>query len=266
MSMKISIITPAFNSVQTISRTMDAVSGQTVPPFEYIIVDGGSSDGTVELARNHDATTMVISEPDEGIADAFNKGIMLAQGDVIGIINADDWYEPDALEHCLRCFEGSSDKIDVMHGLIRYWSADCRTEVFFPNEGAMLKEMTMNHPTVFVRRAAYEKWGSFLSQYRYAMDYELLLRFMIGGARFEQVDAVISNMSRGGVSDTEWYKAYAEVAKIKCLHIGRPVDAWSYYCYQVLRTGLSRALCCAGLGNIVTWWRSKLSIMKKKHC
>lgn len=96
--MKISIVTPCYNAAKTIVRTMDSVLAQTVSPFEYIIIDGGSTDGTVEIAKSHPAVTYVISEKDKGIADAFNKGIALSSGDAIGIINSDDWYEPEAIE------------------------------------------------------------------------------------------------------------------------------------------------------------------------
>lgn len=106
--MKISIITVCLNSEQTIEQTIKSVIDQNDPDYEYIIIDGDSTDSTLDIIRKYQAyIAILISEPDKGIYDAMNKGIALASGDVIGIINSDDWYEPEILKTVRSCFQKS---------------------------------------------------------------------------------------------------------------------------------------------------------------
>lgn len=260
--MKVSIITPCYNAADTITRTLDSIKAQTVKPFEYLIIDGGSTDGTVEIAKAHPAVTYVVSERDNGIADAFNKGIRLSSGDIIGIINADDWYEPDAIANALKAFEDPS--IGVFHGALQYWDGQKKCECFYPNMDKLHKEMTLNHPTVFVRKSVYDTLGGFDLSYKYAMDYELLLRFATHGVQFVQTDATIANMSLSGVSDRYWIAAYAEVARAKANWLRTPVNAKIYLGRQICRTITRKILNKVGLSVIVNLWRRKCSIMYKK--
>jgi glycosyltransferase involved in cell wall biosynthesis len=260
--LKISIITPTYNSIASLKRTLDSVAAQTLQPYEYIIMDGGSTDGTVEMARQHPAVTKLISEKDKGIADAFNKGIALATGDIIGIINADDWYAEDALERVERAMQGGAD---VAHGIMQYWEGNIAKAIFYPNFSALHKEMTLNHPTVFVRRQVYLECGSFDLSYNYAMDYELLLRFKVRGKQFVQIaGGVVSNMALGGISDLRWAGAYKESRQAKIVHLHNPTNAWLYYCWQIVRTATRRALQKAGIDGLVQLWRNWFSIMGKK--
>jgi len=211
--MKISIITPCYNAENTLLRTLESVRIQTVQPYEYIVIDGYSTDNSLNIIKNHPSVTKFISEKDSGIADAFNKGITLCTGDIICIINADDWYEADALEKVTEAF--SENSVDIFHGALQYWDKCKKIECFYPNYSMLHKEMTLNHPTVFIRKSVYDKYGVFDTSYKYAMDYELLLRFHKNGAQFKQSDAVIANMSCNGISDKYWLSAYFEVAKAK---------------------------------------------------
>lgn len=259
--MKVSIITPCYNAAHTITRTLDSIRDQTVSPFEYLIIDGGSTDGTVEIAKAHPAVTYVVSERDKGIADAFNKGIRLSSGDIIGIINADDWYEPDAIANALKAFENPS--IGVFHGALQYWDGQKKCECFYPNIDKLHKEMTINHPTVFVRKSIYNSLGKFDLSYKYAMDYELLLRFKTHNVQFIHTNNIIANMSLDGVSDKNWIYDYAEVARAKEIHLGNKWEAQCYFFSQVVRTSLRRILEKLGGGYMVQIWRNKYSIMKK---
>lgn len=260
--MKVSIITPCYNAAHTIVRTLDSIRDQTVRPFEYLIIDGGSTDGTVEIAKAHPAVTYVVSERDKGIADAFNKGIRLSSGDIIGIINADDWYEPDAIANALKAFEDPST--GVFHGALQYWDGQKKCECFYPNISKLYKEMTLNHPTVFVRKSVYDELGGFDLSYKYAMDYELLLRFATHGVQFVQTNETISNMSLSGASDRHWIAAYAEVAKAKEKYLKNKYSAWLYFLLQVMRTKIRKMLTACHLDVVISLWRSRFSIMKKR--
>jgi len=257
----ISIITPCLNAVATLGRTIASVAAQTTRPLEYIIIDGGSTDGSLELARNHPAVTRVVSGKDTGIADAFNKGIRMARGDVIGIINADDWYEPETIEYCTAIMQDES--IGVSHGVLRYWNGDKPYAIFYPNQESLLKEMTINHQTMFVRRNIYKTQGFYDLNYKYAMDYELALRLFVAGVRFHTVNTVFANMSLGGTSQRHWIAAYIESARAKSRILNKPIASWLYCLWQIMRTTTRRMLLRMGQERLVDTWRKKISVMCK---
>lgn len=199
--MKFSIITVCYNSEKTIRRTFESVLNQSVTDYEYIVVDGASKDGTLDIIREYEpkfkGRMRYVSEPDNGIYDAMNKGIRMAQGEIIGIINSDDYYETDALQNLLSHFSTSAD---IYYGILR-----CLNE---EGEFALLryshtswKDHCVQHPACFVSQKAYEKFGLFDLQYKIAADYDLFLRFVKEGATFVQINAVLANFSSGGISD-----------------------------------------------------------------
>ena len=118
----VSIITVSYNSAETIQDIIDSVRRQTYPHIEYIVVDGGSTDGTVDILReNEEVIDRWISEPDDGIYDAMNKGIRMSTGDIVEILNSDDWYKPEAVETAVRAFE-EHDDTDLVHGAMNVWN------------------------------------------------------------------------------------------------------------------------------------------------
>jgi len=211
----VSIVTIVFNGKQHLEQTILSVIGQTYPNIEYLIIDGGSTDGTLDIIdRYSKRIDYWISEPDKGISDAFNKGIASAQGDIIGIINADDWYEADAVELVVQQMQDA----DVVYGKIRFWKDNQKEQVVTADHRGLKKQMTVNHPSVFVHRRAYQQWGRFLTEYRDAMDYDLLLRFYLKQAKFIYVDHVLANMRRGGNSHKAWRGIMQEMKLIKERH------------------------------------------------
>lgn len=208
----VSIITIVYNGEKHIADTIRSVAAQSYPNIEYIVIDGGSTDRTLEIAGEFkDVITTLITEKDRGISDAFNKGVRRAHGEIVGIINADDWYEPNAVAMAVEYLDG----FDVAYGDLRQWNEGKHEIVVKGDHRLLTKEMTVNHPTVFVRKECYQRFGLFDDQYKCAMDYDLVLRLFNGGCRFVHVPAVLANMRSGGMSDFQWKLGCRETLQIK---------------------------------------------------
>lgn len=205
--LKISVITVSFNSGATIEATIKSVAYQNYPNIEYIVVDGLSSDDTLEIVNKYShVITKVISEKDTGIYDAMNKGISLASGDIVGILNSDDVYAgPQVLEKVVASFQECgvdalfADLVYVRpHNLgrvVRYFSG----AGFSPDKFAW--GWMPPHPTFFVRRELYERYGSFRTDYKIAADYELTARFLARHkVRYTYLPEVLVRMRTGGAS------------------------------------------------------------------
>jgi glycosyltransferase involved in cell wall biosynthesis len=258
--LKISIITVCLNAAKTIRKTIESVANQTVLPFEYIIIDGGSTDGTLQIIKEYGTLiTKIISEKDAGISDAFNKGIRLASGDVVGILNADDWYEPTTLQ----LVQKNSMKGDVFHGKIQYWRGGQKDYLAEGNHYLLEKEMTIHHPTVFVKKSVYDALGNFKLDYHYAMDYELMLRFYVHNIRFVYIEEVLANMSFDGASDKNWKKAIKESYRAKTENRLPITTSKTYYWKQLTRTFVARNFTKMGLKILLNIYRKNFSIIKK---
>jgi glycosyltransferase involved in cell wall biosynthesis len=202
----ISIITATFNSGFTIRDCLDSVKDQG-NKVEHIIIDGGSSDGTLDIVKSYPHIVRVISEPDHGIYDAMNKGIALATGDVIGILNSDDFYaDKMVLTKVARIF--SRDGIDSCYGDLLYVDpADITKITRIWKSGPFHKENFFwgwmpPHPTFFVRRQVYDKYGMFNLNLGSAADYELMLRFLVKHKiSMAYIPEVLVKMRAGGVSN-----------------------------------------------------------------
>ncbi|HMH32728.1 MAG TPA: glycosyltransferase family 2 protein [Puia sp.] len=205
--MKVSIITVTYNSETTIAQTLASVREQDHPFIEHIIVDGLSTDGTLKIVHNFAHVVKVISEKDEGIYDAMNKGIAAATGDVIGILNSDDVYvNSQVISTVAAAFEdGAVDSCyadlqyvqhDDMNKVVRTWKSGPFTRRSF-YWGWMPP-----HPTFFVRKKVYEKIGLFNRQLKSAADYEMMLRILLkNGLSARYIPQVLVKMRTGGMSN-----------------------------------------------------------------
>lgn len=194
-----SVITVCFNSAKTIEQTIQSVIGQFYWNVEYIVVDGGSTDGTLEIIRRYrDQIDLIISEPDDGIYDAMNKGIKLASGDLIGLLNSDDWYEPDTMQLVAEAYE-SSDKATIFHGLCKYF-VDGREGQILSYHHDILPSHSIAHPTCFIPKLIYEQHDLYDTEFKIAADYELLLRFYLSGVQFQRIERVLANFRIGGIT------------------------------------------------------------------
>lgn len=210
-TIRISVITVAFNAAHTIGDTLASVAGQTYPDIEHIVVDGASTDGTLEIIEHHGApVARLISEPDQGIYDAMNKGLHVVTGDVIGFLNADDVYAaPDVLARVAAIM--ATEKLDALFGDAEFVSPGrpdrpvrrYRSDRFCPERIAW--GWMPAHPTLFLRREVFERFGLFKTDYRIAGDFELVARIFHGGTlQYRHLPEVLVRMRTGGVSTGGW--------------------------------------------------------------
>lgn len=182
--MKISIITATYNSAATVNDTLKSIAAQTYPDIEHIIVDGLSKDDTLESVRQYPHVAKMITEKDKGIYDAMNKGVRMASGDIVGILNSDDLYASnEVLEKVMKAFEDPT--VDAVYGDLQYVAADNINKVVrtwiagnYSSRSFYFGWMPP-HPAFFVRREVYEKYGHFQLELRTAADYEIMLRFLL---------------------------------------------------------------------------------------
>lgn len=260
----VTVITVVLNGEKYLEQTIQSVINQTYPNVEYIIIDGGSTDGTLSIIKKYeDKIDYWVSERDKGIYDAFNKGIIVSTGHIIGIINSDDWYELNAIETMV--YKRLSTKAEIIHGILQYHDEGSKKrELFFANDALLYKDMTVNHPTVFVSRDCYQNIGLFRHDFHIAMDYELLLRAKVSGVSFLFVEECIANMRLGGKSDKGWLKARLEVAKAKSLHLSGTFNHYLYFAYQLIK-GMSRIILeRLGLHFIVKFYLENFSLVKRQ--
>ena len=228
--MTVSIITVAYNSEKTIGHTIESVLAQTYTDIEYRIIDGKSKDGTVAVAESYREALEargiafhVVSEKDGGIYDAMNKGIRLAGGDIIGILNSDDWYEPDTVQTVVETFE--KEQCELMYANIRMHKADGSTFIKKARMRRFQTSRDWNHPTTFVKAALYKEFP--FRNMGIHDDYGFFLQMKKQNRKIVIVDKVLANFRMGGASNHKDFKAAKK----------RIMDRYKY-CYRI--NGYSR--------------------------
>ena len=205
--MKVSVITATYNSAATVADTLRSVRDQSYPLVEHLIIDGGSKDNTMEIVAGFPHIKQICSEKDRGIYDAMNKGVKRATGDIVGILNSDDFYASEnVLREVVDTFEQSGcdavygdlqyvDKDDVSK-VVRYW----RSGPY--QQGAFKWGWMPPHPSFFVRHTLYDRCGLFNLDMKTAADYELMLRMIHKeGASLQYLPNVLVKMRTGGASN-----------------------------------------------------------------
>jgi len=206
--MRISVITAVYNGMPFIEDCLLSVASQSHPDIEHIVVDGGSTDGTVDVIKRYeDRIARWTTGPDRGMYDALNKGIGMATGDAIGMLNSDDTYEgDDVIETVARCLDEKA--VDSCYGDLVYVGRDdpsrvirlWRSSSYVP--GLLRRGWMPPHPSFFCRRSAYEKWGGFDTSFRIAADYELMVRLLSRGRTSTcHIPRVLVRMRTGGISN-----------------------------------------------------------------
>jgi glycosyltransferase involved in cell wall biosynthesis len=213
---KISIITVTFNSEQFLEETISSVINQNYDNLEYIIIDGGSTDSTLEIIEKYeDHITYWASEDDRGIYDAINKGILVSKGDYIGIINSDDWYELGVLKSLVKSI--NDNQPDIIHGILRLWENDklMGLQGYTSN---FLNYGMISHPTCFVKREVYNSIGLFNTKYVIAADYDFMLNCFNRNVKFFYVEQVIANFRLSGISNSNSSLRESETSQVLFSH------------------------------------------------
>ena len=238
---KISIVTITFNSEKTLEDTIISVITQGYDNFEYLVIDGGSTDHTLDIVNKYrDSISVVVSEPDDGISDAFNKGIRNAKGEIIGIINSDDLLMPDALMNIAKNYDPT---IDVYSGNVVFWNEftgdrfSMKPDVSF---GTLKLQYGVAHPSRFIRKSAYDKYGLYSVEFRYNMDIDLLCRFYKKGAKFLHVDEDLTTFRMGGTTADSVFKKKHDYRLFVKNYGGTILDFWRIWICAILKFSMIR--------------------------
>jgi glycosyltransferase involved in cell wall biosynthesis len=235
----VTVITVAFNSAASIERTISSVAGQTYRLIEYIVIDGGSTDGTVDIIRKwSERISYWHSASDSGISDAFNLGIAASHGKYIAIVNSDDWMSPDQTELLVHALESSGAAFAF--GRLAHHANDGSVLYYMDGDSNYANEILwrmppINHPTVISRRTSFDAVGLFDTRLRVAMDYDWHLRAELNGLRGEYVAAAIGHMLAGGICEVEWQSGLKEVRDIAVRHTKSRLVPNFYYRLRLAR-------------------------------
>jgi len=234
----VSIITVVFNGEAHLEQTINSVFNQTYPFIEYIIIDGGSTDNTISIIKKYkEKLSYYSSEKDDGIYDAMNKGITQASGDIIGIINSDDFYNNDTIS-CVVENYNKNNCPDIIHGDMRL--IDEKYTIFIKSSIDNLNiNMTINHPSCFLRSELYRE-KMFNQEFDVCADYDLILHHCFNKRKFSHISKVIVNMRTGGVS-SDFLKTRREVFFIQKNYYGM-LRAFYNFLFSYFKYALSLVL------------------------
>lgn len=212
----VSIITPCYNAEKTIRDTIESVLKQDYENFEYIIVDGQSTDRTLDIINEYsDSRIRYISEKDNGVYDAMNKGIKMAKGVLVGIINADDWYEQDALTEVVSKY--NEGQMEIHYGMLAIYKNNVleKKQLIYDS---MLYMSMISHPTCFVAKKVYDELGGYDTNYAMTADYEFMVRCKYSKkVQFIVHEKTLANFRIGGLSSNDRTKdiAYMENLQVR---------------------------------------------------
>lgn len=212
----VSIITVCRNSEKTIAKTIESVLHQSYSHLEYLVIDGASTDGTIDIIKQYEpkfnGRMRWLSEKDGGIYDAMNKGVRLAKGTILGIINSDDWYEADAIQRVVNSYRKHGDA--VYYGILRVMEDGKEAMLRLVNWQFMYREV-VGHPAYFITKNIYNEHGLFRLDYKYAADYEFMMRLVHHKVPFVQINSILANFAQGGKSATHGVASYDEYLRIR---------------------------------------------------
>lgn len=216
MPSRISIITVCRNAAATIEQTLLSVLGQNYPNLEYIVIDGGSTDGTWDvISKYRSCLAYAISETDNGIYDAFNKGLAQANGDIIGILNADDQYSPLVFNQINNEYQ-KNPNCGVFYGKLVVINKEQKRWTVYPlgSHLNLLNSMSIAHPATFVTKEMYSKHGLFDINYKIVADWDFILRLYLAGEKFCPINRVLAAFSNSGISSCLSRRLVAENSSI----------------------------------------------------
>lgn len=198
--MKISIITVCYNSEKTIRDTIESVLSQTYKNYEYIIIDGKSTDKTLDIVNEYKDNIRIISEKDNGLYDAMNKGIKMATGDIVGIINSDDvLYDENVFQTII---DNYNEDTEILYGDVKYYDEDFNKVIRDYKSGNKINNAWCPaHPTMYIRKEVFDKIGVYNTNYRITSDYDFIVRCNVNNIKYKYVKKYLVKMRYGGVSN-----------------------------------------------------------------
>lgn len=233
--MKISIVTACYNALQTLPETLKSVANQSHEDIEHIVVDGNSKDGTIAFVENYPHPLKWLSEADSGIYSAINKGIKLASGDIIGILNSDDQFYNDGIIAQIATAFNDNDALDAVIGDIVFVENDKVIRHYSSKKwhpGKFRRGVMPPHPSFFMRRSVYEKHGLYKEDYEIAADFELLMRYIsVIKINYKYLPIITTKMRPGGASTKSWrsnIKLNQEILRA-CHENGIPTNYFKIY-------------------------------------
>ena len=209
--MQVSIVTVSYNAATTIADTLTSVAKQSYSAIEHIVIDGASTDNSVEvITQNGKHIARFVTEPDAGIYDAMNKGFALSSGDIVGFLNADDFYAHDqVIEEIVECMQ--RDKLDAVYGDVVFFHSEDPQKIVRRYRSSYFRPSTIAwgwmpaHPALFLHRRVFEQYGSFRTDYNIAADFEFIARvFHSNSLKYLYLPEVLVKMRTGGVSTGGW--------------------------------------------------------------
>lgn len=231
MGPPISIITPSYNQGQFIERTIQSVLSQNVPGLEYVVVDGGSTDETLDILRRHEQQLRWTSEKDRGHSHAINKGICRTTGPIVGWLNSDDIYYPNALRTVLDYFEAQPE-VEVVYGDANHIDEHDAFIEHYPTQDWDFRRLAdicfISQPATFVRRSVFERHGLLDEALRYSMDYDLWLRLGVKGVRFAHLPRVLAatRLHADAFTVSRKVEVHASINDVTRHNLGRTPDRW----------------------------------------
>ncbi len=235
--MKISIITPTFNSQDFISTNLRSIKKQSFKNFEHIIIDNKSKDRTLKIIKKNGINLKIISEKDKGIYDAFNKGIKNANGDIISIINSDDYLaDKNVLKKVIQAFK--KYKVDIVYGNLKYVKRNNpqKTIRFWKSKPFLSKNFFQGwsppHPTLFIKKKIYDKYGKFKLNFGNASDFELMFRFLeLHKVKSRYLNNTMIIMRTGGASNKNIYEIFKQnIRLLEILNIKKNIPMILKFC------------------------------------
>lgn len=234
---KISIITVCYNSEAHIEEALQSVINQSYENKEYLVIDGGSTDGTLSIIEKYrDKIDYFVSEPDKGISDAFNKGIRAATGDIIGILNSDDFMMPEALEKVAVQYEKD---VDLYRGYTLVWNEKRNTKRYmYPNHHFSIPpcRAIICHESSFIAKRLYEEIGLYKVDYKYEMDLDLFVRiYKKKNLKVKMMDVCVMTFRTGGTSSASAMKMKEERVRLIKENGGTGLDVFMFLSYHQIK-------------------------------
>jgi glycosyltransferase involved in cell wall biosynthesis len=233
----LSIVTVVLNDVNLIERTILSVLTTKNSQVEYIVVDGGSTDGTMDIVNRYkDQIDIVISEPDNGLYDAMNKGIRRSSGLVVGLLNSGDYYEVGALTKLTKLMDKSGCNVIYYSDTFLAYSDLNTRRLMRANLARLNQYMSICHQAVFVPRLMYKKYGYYTLNYRFGSDFAFLLKLYLSNEAFQYCEMPLVTFSTGGLSDTKIFQSRIENIKILFqLNSPKRYVGSLRYCFEVFQ-------------------------------